>query len=51
MLGKKRGFTMIEVALFLAITGALFAGVTVGVQNSIFQQRYYECAGYWQGAE
>ena len=40
MLGKKRGFTMIEVALFLAITGALFAGVTVGVQNSIFQQRY-----------
>lgn len=35
----KRGFTLIEVALFLAITGALFAGVTVGVQNSISQQR------------
>lgn len=37
---KKRGFTLIEVALFLAITGALFAGIMVGVQNSIFQQRF-----------
>lgn len=36
----RRGFTLIEVALFLAVTGALFVGVTVGVQNSIFQQRY-----------
>ena len=36
----KRGFTLIEVALFLVITGALFVGVTVGVQNSIYQQRY-----------
>ena len=34
------GFTLIEVALFLAVTGALFVGVAVGVQNSIFQQRY-----------
>lgn len=31
---------MIEVALFLAVTGLLFVGVTVGVQNSIYQQRY-----------
>ena len=36
----KGGFTLIEVALFLAITGLLFLGVTIGVQNSIFQQRY-----------
>ncbi len=40
MINKRRGFTMIEVALFLAITGLLFAGVMVGVQNSIFQQRF-----------
>lgn len=35
----KLGFTLIEVALFLVVTGALFIGVTIGVQNSIFQQR------------
>ena len=34
------GFTLIEVAIFLAVTGALFAAVTIGVQNSIYQQRY-----------
>ena len=39
---KKRrgGFTLIEVAIFLAVTGVLFVSVTVGVQNSIYQQRY-----------
>lgn len=36
----KGGFTLIEVSLFLAITGLLFLGVTIGVQNSIYQQRY-----------
>ena len=36
---NKRGFTLIEVAIFLAVTGALFVGVMVGVQNSIYQQR------------
>lgn len=35
-----RGFTIIEVAIFLAVTGLLFVSVTVGVQNSIFQQRF-----------
>ncbi|MBR3256639.1 type II secretion system protein [Candidatus Saccharibacteria bacterium] len=35
----KKGFTLIEVALFLVITGALFAGIVTGVQNSIYQQR------------
>ena len=35
-----RGYTIVEVALFLAITGLLFIGVAIGVQSSIFQQRY-----------
>ena len=35
----KRGFTLVEVAIFLAITGVLFIGITVGVQNSVYQQR------------
>lgn len=35
----RRGFTLVEVALFLAISGLLFFGVTLGVQNSIYQQR------------
>lgn len=37
---NKHGFTLIEVAIFLAVTGALFAAITIGVQNSIYQQRY-----------
>lgn len=36
----RRGFTLIEVSLFIAITGLLFIGIAVGTQNSIFQQRY-----------
>lgn len=40
MSGLKKGFTLIEVALFLVITGALFAAITVGVQNSISQQKF-----------
>ena len=36
----RRGFTLIEVSLFLAITGLLFLGVTIGVQNSMTRQRY-----------
>lgn len=39
MTKPKKGFTLIEVALFLVITGALFVAITVGVQNSITQQR------------
>ena len=35
----RRGFTLVEVAIFLAITGILFIGITVGVQNSVYQQR------------
>ena len=37
---SRKGFTLIEVALFLVITGALFASVVIGVQNSIYQQRF-----------
>ena len=36
----RRGFTIVEISIFLAITGLLFVGITAGVQNSIFQQRY-----------
>ena len=35
----KRGFTLIEVGIFLAITGLLFMGIMIGVQNSVYQQR------------
>lgn len=37
---KRFGFTLIEVSLFLAITGLLFVGIIAGTRNSIFQQRY-----------
>ncbi len=37
---KRKGFTFIEISLFLAVTGALFIGIALGVSNSIFQQEY-----------
>ncbi|MBR2796012.1 hypothetical protein IKE13_03105 [Candidatus Saccharibacteria bacterium] len=40
MKGRRTGFTLIEVSLFLAVTALLFFGVTLGVRGSIFQQRY-----------
>ncbi|MDB5184082.1 MAG: hypothetical protein JWO07_763 [Candidatus Saccharibacteria bacterium] len=39
---KQRGFTIIELMLFLGITGALFAALMFGVNASINQQRYRE---------
>ena len=36
----RRGFTLVEVALFLVITAAVFVGIAIGTQSSIFQQRY-----------
>lgn len=39
-MGKHKGFTLIEITLFLAVTTALFIGVGLGVNNSIFQQQY-----------
>jgi len=37
-----RGFTIIEVMLFLAITGGLFAALMIGVNTGITQQRYLD---------
>ena len=37
-----RGFTVIELMLFLGITGMLFAALMVGVNSNITQQRYKE---------
>lgn len=36
----ERGFTVIELMLFLAISGLLLVGLMVGVGNNITQQRY-----------
>ena len=36
----RKGFTLIEVTLFLAVTSALFVGIAAATQNSIFQQRF-----------
>jgi hypothetical protein len=37
---KRKGFTFIEITLFLAVTAALFIGIALGVSNSVFQQEY-----------
>lgn len=37
---NRRGFTLIEISLFLVLTAALFVGVATGTHNSIYQQRY-----------
>ena len=37
---KQQGFTIIEVLLFIAISGGLLAALLVGVNGSIEQQRY-----------
>lgn len=37
---RKIGFTLIEISLFIALSAALFVVATVGVQNSLNQQRY-----------
>lgn len=39
---KSRGFTIIEVILFLGISGAMFAALIVGMNGTITQQRYRE---------
>lgn len=39
---RQRGFTVIELMLFLGITGGLFAALMVGVNTNITQQRYKE---------
>lgn len=42
MTGTERGFTIIEVILFLAITGGLFAALMMGVSVGVTQQRYLD---------
>mgnify|MGYP004417319952 CR=1 FL=1 len=37
---RTRGFTIIEVMLFLSISGVLFIGLMIGVSTNINQQRY-----------
>lgn len=39
-MGKHKGFTLIEVMLFLAITAALFAGIAMAVNNVMLTQQY-----------
>ena len=39
-MGKHKGFTLIEIVLFLAVTAALFIGIAGGMQNAISRQRY-----------
>ena len=39
---KHKGFTLIEVTLFLALTGLLFVGIILGTQNSLHQQRFLD---------
>lgn len=39
-INNERGFTIIEIILFLAISGALFAALMIGVSTGIAQQRY-----------
>lgn len=38
----RKGFTLIEVILFLAMTAMLFVGVTVGTRNSIDEQKFVD---------
>lgn len=46
---SERGFTIIEVVLFLAITGALLAGLMIGVNSGITQQRYLDSVRSYKG--
>lgn len=51
--GSKSGFTIIEVILFLAITGLIMSVMLVGIANGINQERYRDAStsllGYLQG--
>ena len=42
MKNKRFGFTLVEVSLFLAVTGLLFVGILVGTQNALRDQRFFD---------
>lgn len=46
---KRHGFTIIEVMLFLAITGALTVGILVGSGATIGRQRYRDSVNTFKG--
>ncbi len=46
---KRRGFTVIELMLFLGVTGALFAALMIGVNTNLLQQRYKESVQSYVG--
>lgn len=39
---KRAGFTLIEIAIFLAVTATLFMGIVTATQGSIWNQRYFD---------
>ena len=39
---KHAGFTLIEISLFLAITGLVFVGIIMGTQGALVNQRFYD---------
>ncbi|MBQ9017653.1 prepilin-type N-terminal cleavage/methylation domain-containing protein [Candidatus Saccharibacteria bacterium] len=41
-MSKHKGFTLVEVALFIALTGVLFAGIVLATNNSIAEQRFFD---------
>lgn len=46
---KRKGFTIVELMLFLAITGALTVGILVGSSVAIGQQRYRDSVNSFKG--
>lgn len=42
MKNRRFGFTLIEVSLFLAVTGLIFVGILVGTQNALRDQRFFD---------
>lgn len=39
---KRSGYTLVEIALFVALSGLLFMGIVIGTGNSIASQRFFD---------